>query len=237
MVFERRKTGNHRADGHQSTCLLDGLIKGEEGDILSDEELYGEIIGFFLAGHETTSSTLTFALLELAQSKEIQDDLYAAIKHLNFEDSDSIFLEVSKIDFLDYVFKETQRRHSIVGALQRNSTQVIQMMGYTFPKGSLFNVSIRGIHLNAKYYIDPRVFNPYRWSEPMVNAHAFLPFGDGNHQCIGKRMATAEFKVVLARLLKSYEFSVDPLRPDYILTTGITHRATNVFLHVKPRGE
>jgi cytochrome P450 len=211
-----------------SPCLLDGLIKGEEYDILSDEEVYGEMIGFFFAGHETTSSTLTFALLELARSKEIQDNLFSAIKVLNFDDPSTIFGDISKIDYLDYVLKETQRRHCIVGSLQRNSNQDIEMLGYTFPKGTLMNVSIRGIHLNLKYYDAPFEFIPSRWSAPLKNQHAFLPFGDGGHQCIGKRMAVIEFKVVLAKLLQNYEFSLDPKKLDYNLTSGITHRASNL---------
>jgi len=193
--------------------VLERLIQSE----LSTEEIYGEMVGFFLAGHETTSNLLTFAVYELCNHPDMQERLY---KELNELESDFSFDSINKLPFLDSVIKETLRLHSIVPIVDRSCLEETDFLGYTIPAGVTVSVNIRGIHLNEKYYKQPNVFNPDRWLDNTLNPHAFIPFSEGLHNCIGKKMAMIEAKIILSSLIRFFRF--DPVDQVIDKTTNFT---------------
>jgi cytochrome P450 len=93
--------------------VLQRLLKGGDDGSLTEDEIFGELLGFFLAGHETTSNTLTFALLELCWNPDIAEKIYEEIKEIDLSHVTSPLETVMSIKYLDNIFKETQRRHSI----------------------------------------------------------------------------------------------------------------------------
>ncbi|KAJ3332167.1 hypothetical protein HDU91_003159 [Kappamyces sp. JEL0680] len=149
------------------------------------------------------------------------ETLYEAIKDIDLDSDPNPTETVMAIKYLDNLLRETQRLHSIVGAVGRTAAQDVTVMGKEFPKGTRFQIYIRAIHTNPKYYKDPESFLPDRWNEPQVPG-AFLPFGDGPHNCIGRKLAEIEFKVVLFQLVKKYKFALAPGAKIEYFTT-ITH--------------
>jgi cytochrome P450 len=183
--------------------VLERLIQSE----LSIEEIYGEMVGFFIAGHETTSNLLTFAVFELCNNPDIQERLYKEIVEL---EGDYSFESINKLSYLDRVIKETLRLHSIVPIVDRYSVEETELLGYKIPAGLTVSVNILGIHRNEKYYKMPNTFDPDRWLDDTLNPHAFVPFSDGPHNCIGKKMALIEAKIILSSLVRFFRFeSVD----------------------------
>ncbi|KAJ3269682.1 hypothetical protein HDV01_001110 [Terramyces sp. JEL0728] len=184
--------------------ILHRLLKQENG--FTKEEIYGELLGFFFAGHETTSATMGWALYKICDHPEVEAKLYDEIKSVNLDDP-SLVDQLYNYKYLEKFIKEVQRTYSIVNAVQRVAVEDTEIMGYKIPKGTKISVGIASIQMSEKYYKEPHKFNPDRWDEPHVPG-AFIPFGDGQHNCIGQKMALIEAKVFLIHLLQKYKFKL-----------------------------
>ena len=223
----RQKLANSQAvESKWGMDVMTRLLKGGEDGSFTQEEIQGELLGFFLAGHETSSNTLTFACLELCQNQDIQEKLYNEVKSINLDDES---LEnpaelLTSLKYLDAIFKEVQRLHSIVGSVGRTViSDNVEVGGKLFPKGTVMQVYIRAIHLNPRYYKDPNLFNPQRWlDKEVVEPGAFLPFSDGPHNCIGRKMAEIEIKIILVELVQRFKLDLAPNAKIELYTT-ITH--------------
>jgi len=212
--------------------VMDRLLSQTETDKMNEDEMWGEMIAFFLAGHETTANTLNFTIYELCEHPEIQEQLFEEVKSVPLDKK--IGEVVPKLKLLDHVMKETQRRHSIVGAVNRVTSKDVELLGYVIPKGIQVTINIRAIHRSPEYYDDPDAFKPDRWDGEKRKPSAFLPFSDGPHNCIGRKMAEIEYKVILLALLQKYKFVK---HPDSVLelSTAITHRLKGLYVNIIQR--
>jgi cytochrome P450 len=154
-------------------------------------------LGFFTAGHETSSSTLGWAALELSRRPKIVEKLRQEIDPL-FADSDdetNVAEQICRLKYLECFIKETQRFHTVVSLSQRIATKHVSVLGYEFEAGDIFNVNIAGLHADSEYWENPNDFVPERFELPIVPG-SFLPFSDGPHKCIGFKLAMSEMKVI-----------------------------------------
>jgi len=182
------------------------------GDIdLTDNLLASQAFVFFAAGFETSSTTISNALYELAINQNIQDNLRKEIDEIYTKHGGDITYDIiKKMDYLDKVFKETLRKYPPGTVLMRES-----MSSYTFdgtnvsiPKGLKVWIPIYSIHRDPDFYPKPDVFDPERFREEAVqNRHpmVYLPFGDGPRNCIGARFAVYQTKLGLVKLLRHYK--------------------------------
>jgi cytochrome P450 len=134
--------------------------------------------------------------MELCLNPDIQEKLYQEIKDIRFSNDTNPLELIQKMEYLDWILKESQRLHPVVGSVSRSSVGEVNVCDYQFPPGTAFSVYIRAIHLDPNNYEDPFTFSPERWSKP-AKSNTFLPFGDGIHNCIGQKMAVIEVKVFL----------------------------------------
>ncbi|KAJ3000213.1 hypothetical protein HDV02_000126 [Globomyces sp. JEL0801] len=200
-LIEKGRKEVESINGDCNMNMLHRLLLSNDKGIMTEDEIIGELLGFFLAGHETTSTTLTTLMLNLTQNPKVLKKLYEEIKDVDFNNGSIIetlstlkyLVFILLVHFKDNVIRESQRLHSVVGSLGRISSQPVTVLGHDFPKGTRFNVYLRGIHLSEEYYEDPLTFNPDRWLKP-IEVGTFLPFGDGPHNCIGQKMALIETK-------------------------------------------
>ncbi|KAJ3105732.1 hypothetical protein HK100_003825, partial [Physocladia obscura] len=161
----------------------------------TENEVFGEVIGFILAGHETTSNTLAFIALELSRNMGIQAKLKKEIKTVLARVGTASVENISEFKFLDQVIKESQRLHTVATVVVRRSSQAIEHDGYLIPANAKICGSIREIHLDPQFWAEPTVFNPDRWNDgDSIVPNSFLPFGDGPHKCIGQKIAIVEMK-------------------------------------------
>ncbi|KAI8805337.1 cytochrome P450 [Cladochytrium replicatum] len=211
------------------------LAKDENGKSrFSEAEIVDELVAFMLAGQDTTANTMTWFLLEYSRNPEyaeglaVEADAYFA--ELCADDkvmlSETVFENLlSRSPKLDMFFKEVQRFHPVVtGVMRQIQDESITLDGHViYPKEStVFVASIRGLHFNEKNWKDPYKFDPGRWIAPPVPG-SFLPFADGPHNCIGRRMAVIEAMTVLAILVRHFRFKLIPgqhLRGKTAVTTG-----------------
>ncbi|KAL0124310.1 hypothetical protein PUN28_006273 [Cardiocondyla obscurior] len=182
------------------------------GDIeLTDHLLAAQAFVFFVAGFETSSTTMSNALYELALNQKVQDNLREEIDEAYVKyNGDLKYENIKKMNYLDKVFKETLRKYPPVTVLFRES-----MSSYTFegtkisiPKNQKIWIPAYAIQRDPDIYPDPDVFDPERFDEEAVQSRhpmAFLPFGDGPRNCIGARFAVYQTKLGLIKILRNYK--------------------------------
>ncbi|KAJ3316843.1 hypothetical protein HDV06_002743 [Boothiomyces sp. JEL0866] len=211
--------------------VLHRLLISQEKGLLTEEEVYGELVGFFFAGHETTANTLTYLLYELGKNPTIAEKLYQEVKDVDFE-SEKLTESFQNLHYLDNVFKEAQRLHTVVPAVSRIAAVDTTVGGYQFKAGQNFMIFAHGIHRDPEYHKNPLIFNPDRFNDPIVPG-SFIPFSDGPHMCIGQKLAIIEGKIIAIRLIQKFKFSIVPEHPieniqqiTYSLKHGLLVNAT-----------
>ncbi|KAJ3313035.1 hypothetical protein HDV04_002323 [Boothiomyces sp. JEL0838] len=211
--------------------VLHRLLISQEKGLLTEEEVYGELVGFFFAGHETTANTLTYLVYELCKNPSIAEKLYQEVKQVDFE-SEKFTETFQDLHYLENVFKEAQRLHTVVPAVSRIAAVDTTVGGYSFKAGQKFMIFAHGIHRDPEYHKHPFIFNPDRFNNPIVPG-SFIPFSDGPHMCIGQKLAIIEGKIIAIRLIQKFKFSLVPEHPieniqqiTYSLKHGLLVNAT-----------
>nr|XP_046490458.1 probable cytochrome P450 6a13 [Neodiprion pinetum]XP_046490459.1 probable cytochrome P450 6a13 [Neodiprion pinetum]XP_046490460.1 probable cytochrome P450 6a13 [Neodiprion pinetum] len=180
----------------------------------TDELVAAQVFIFFLAGFETSATTISFALYELAQNESIQEKLRDEIQNALKTHNGSLPFEVIKeLKYLDKVFQETLRKHPPLSFLSRRSVKDYTIPDTTvhIPSGTKIFIPILGLHHDPQYYPDPEVFDPERFAAEAVQKRpqmAYLPFGEGPRICIGARFAVYQTKMGIIQILKNFKVSL-----------------------------
>ncbi|XP_071101635.1 cytochrome P450 3A24-like [Haliotis cracherodii] len=173
---------------------------------MSTDEVIGQAFVFFLAGYETTASTLQFLAYVLATHPDIQQKLSEEIDSV-LGDKDPDYDSIHELVYMDLVVTETLRLYPIVPDVDRYVSETTTIKGWTFPKGVYINIPVVKMHRNPDIYPEPLKFKPERWEKKSeINPMYYLPFGQGPRQCVGMRLALVEVKIALAHLLKKLHF-------------------------------
>lgn len=191
------------------------LAQDDAGNQLDDAALRDEVITLFLAGHETTSNTLTWATYLLAQPAQasvlarLQQEVDAALAQGS--------LGLDTLPHLPYtlmVLKETMRFYPAAWTLNgRQATQDTQLGNYHIAQGSYILIAPYVLHRLAHYFPDPDRFDPSRFApetEKELPRHAYIPFGAGPRICIGNSFAMLEAQLLLAAMVHRFRFEVPP---------------------------
>ena len=178
---------------------------------LTDDEICAQAWIFFVAGYETTATTLSFSAYELALNHEIQNKLHKELKLAMNDDGEIDYDVLSKLPYLDAVISETLRKYPPVQRLERTATQSYQIpnTSIVINKGDVVYVPVYAIHHDEEYYPDPEKFIPERFlpeNRHKIKPFTYLPFGSGPRNCIGMRFGLLEAKLGLAKILLKYKF-------------------------------
>lgn len=207
FIDERRQSGEDKGD------LLSMLISAqdeENGTGMSDKQLRDECMTIFGAGHETTSGTMTWAFYLLAKHPDIAEKLYAEIDSV-LGDRLPTFEDLPNLPYTEMVIKETMRLYPSAWGVTRQSTTPVTIGGYDFPKDSLFMLSFYGVQRDERYFSNPDVFMPERFTpenEKLIPKHAYIPFGAGPRVCIGNAFAMMEARLILATWAQRLRFEL-----------------------------
>ena len=192
--------------------------RDEEGNSLPLEELKDQLLQLLFAGHETLTSSIASFCLLIAQHPEVIAK--ARQEQQQFPHSEPLTMEMLKqMTYLEQVLKEVLRMVPPAGGLFREAIAPCEFHGYLIPKGWYLRYQIDITHQDESVYPEPERFDPDRFSpertEDKHKKFAYLPFGGGLRECIGKEFAKLEMKIFAAMLLRGYEWE---LLPDQDLT-------------------
>jgi unspecific monooxygenase len=196
------------------------------GERLSAENVRKQVITFLVAGHETTSGALSFALYYLARHPEIAARARAEIDRVWGDTPEPGYDQVAKLRYLRRVLDETLRLWPTAPAYAREATQDTVLAGeHPMLRGAWALVLLPLLHRDPEVWgEDAERFDPDRFDAKAVRArapHTFKPFGTGARACIGRQFALHEATLVLGLLLRRYDLRADP---DYRLQ--VTERLT-----------
>ena len=192
--------------------LISHLLKAknpDSGEIgLPEKQIRDEIMIFLFAAHDTTSTALTWSLAYLATNPEIQDklqkELDAVLEGGRLPTGD----DLPKLEYAEKIFKEILRIRPSVWALSRLTNEEYKIGEYVIPNSSVIFMSQYAMHNSPKYYINPDIFNPGRWTKEFLfklPRFAYFPFGGGIRSCIGETFAVQEGILALATIFQKWK--------------------------------
>ncbi|UXI22221.1 Disks large-like protein [Sarcoptes scabiei] len=176
---------------------------------LSEEEIVAQSVVFFLAGYETTATTMAFCCYELAMNQDIQQKLFDEIQSVLDDGKSLNYSSVMTLPYLDAVLSETLRKYPPALALGREAAEDYYIKEYdiTVEKNNDVMIPVYAIHHDPEYYPDPERYDPERFmpeNRHKLVPYTYLPFGGGPRNCIGMRFALTEAKLGIANLIKSF---------------------------------
>lgn len=202
----------HRLRHDERHDVLSLLIaaRDENGEGLSDEELRDHLLTLLVAGHETTTTALSWCFERLLRHPRALARLQA---ELAAQDGES---------YLDAVVNETLRVRPVVDAVWRKLAEPAMVEGRLLPAGAVVMPSIILVQGSSDSYEDPSSFRPERFLKGSAPPYTFIPFGGGPRRCIGASFATMEMKAVLSTVLREVQLRAPTQRPERAKVHHIT---------------
>lgn len=220
MTIVRETVDYREKNNVQRNDFMNLLIelKNTKNDMgqLTINEIAAQAFVFFLAGFETSSTTLTYCLYELAmvKNKHIQIEARREILTvLEKHNGELTYEALNEMTFIDQIINESLRKHPPASNLARVATKnyPVPNSNYTIPKGMMVLVPVYAIHHDPEIYTNPEEFEPKRFAAEQIRSRpscSFLPFGDGPRNCIGLRFGMMQARIGLVKLLQNFEFSI-----------------------------
>ena len=202
-----------------SNFLESLLVAAEEEDSLADEDVRGNLLTILMAGEDTTSHTLAWAIYLLAQHPEIQEKLNEeATTVLGYDNWLKEYNHHTELVYAEAVAMETMRIKPVAPLLLNEPLEDVEIDGYLSKKGARLLIESRYAGMQEHNFSEPEQFKPERWIAHKIgkcpmghDTKAFVPFGAGPRFCPGKNLAILEIRLVLSMLMKN--FTVELITP------------------------
>ncbi len=200
VIYEELARRRVQEDLAERTDILSLLLQArdEDGQPMSDEELRDELVTLLLAGHETTATSVAWAIERLVRHPQKLARLVAEI------DAG----EQAGEQYMTAVVNETLRVRPVVPVVARTLTAELELCGWRLPAGTRAMPSIYLTNRNPRVYEQPAEFRPERFLESAPETFAWIPFGGGIRRCIGASFAQLEMRTMLRTMLAEYTPSV-----------------------------
>ena len=233
-VFKQRKASKLKRND-----LIDLIIEAIEGDLDDNDdtdihcseqfEKDAKLVGYerkkkityddaistalfmLSAGYDTTGTTMSFILYQLAMNQDAQEALCDEIRDAG-EDVDKLSYEtIQGLPYLDAVIHETLRMHPVAGILERVCSKEYKVPGHdlVIPKGGIVRLNNVGICYDPEIFPDPKRFNPERFLKENRgdrNPYSFMGFSLGPRNCLAMRFAMFEMKMCISHLVANFRF-------------------------------
>jgi len=210
LMGERRAEGAGQRDDVLAMLLA---ATHTDGSPMADEEIRDELLTALVAGHETTASSLAFALEQLARAPHVQARLRA--------EGDGPYLTATTNEVL-------RRRPVLPNPEPRLVVKPVEIGGTTYPPGVVLIANAWLVHHDPAIYPDPYAFRPERFLDQPPGTYTFLPFGGGRRRCLGASFALLEMRIVLRAAVE--RFAIGPAAAD-----GRPERVRRRMITITPR--
>ncbi|XP_057531650.1 cytochrome P450 76AD1-like [Amaranthus tricolor] len=207
-IIDARLKGNSKGINDD---VLKTLLKLVEDQELSLDEVKHLLFDLFVAGTDTTSNTLEWAMTELLRNSEKMSKVQIEMDKVLDTQEQLQESDIAKLPYLQAVVKETFRLHAPTPFLvPHKSENDVQLGGYLVPKNSSIWVNIWSINRESSVWSNPEMFIPERFLEKEIDIKGrnfeLIPFGSGRRICPGMPLAQRMLHLMLATLLKSFNW-------------------------------
>jgi cytochrome P450 len=189
--------------------------RGGAGEAFDDKEVRDQVMTLMFAGHDTSTSTLTFMMHELARHPDVAERLREEADRVLGGEPPSVEALEREMPYLDMVLDEVLRLYPPAWIGPRRAVREFEFGGHAVPRGAYVNYCSWASHRLPEVFPDPEAFVPERFARERKAAlprGAYVPFGGGRRICIGKRFGQTEVKLVAALLLQRVRLDALPGR-------------------------
>jgi cytochrome P450 family 135 len=206
-IAERRRAG----DVEERDDVLSMLVaaRHEDGSPMRDEEMRDELLTLLVAGHETTATSLAWAVERLSRNPEQLERLRAEV-------------QAGREEYLTATIQETLRLRPVISIVLRKLTEPVEIGAYQLPAGVSVAPCVYLAHRNPEVYPEPQRFLPERFLENPPGTYTWIPFGGGVRRCLGASFAQFEMAVVLRELVKRHQIRPANPKPERVFRRAIT---------------
>jgi cytochrome P450 len=167
----------------------------DDGSLMSNAEIRDELVTMLAAGHETTATTLAWAIERLTRHPHILQRLVDEV-------------DAGGNTLRDATIREVQRMRPVISFAGRSVRQPFDLDGYRLPIGTRILLAACLTHYDPQLFPHPERFDPDRFLEKLPDTYSWIPFGGGVRRCIGATFAHMEIDVVIRTLLERAELDV-----------------------------
>jgi cytochrome P450 len=230
LIAERRNDPNPPND---LLSMLLSSIDEETGETMSDKAVRDEAVTLFAAGHETSATMLSWALWLLSQHPDVvqkmRDEIDVVLACPTGAGPTGAgpmpgFEDLRKLTYTTQVIQEVMRLYPPGFAIGRQPIKADEILGVKIPTNGIMFISIAAMHRDSRYWECPMDFYPEHFEPEREKARpklAYMPFGAGPRMCIGNHFALMEMQLLLALLVRQFDFEVvegHPVEPEPLIT-------------------
>jgi cytochrome P450 len=202
---------SRRARGARGNDVFSVLLdtRYEDGEPLTDVEIRDQLLTLLMSSHETTTSSTSFLLYELARHPDVAARIVAEQQALD-GDKPSAQLMSGELAELEMALDETLRMYPATWIGPRRAVASFEFEGVPVPAGAYVNYCPLASHYLPHVFPEPERFEPSRFSpdrKATIPKGAYVPFGGGPRMCIGMRFAQLEIRTIVTLLLERFELS------------------------------
>ncbi len=208
LIAERRKL----AEAESPKDLLSALMFSKDpdtGETMDNEQLRGELLTLYIAGHDTTANLLSWSISFIAKDPEVAQKLLAEIALL--EGKPPTVEDLPRLPYSKMILQEALRMRPPVWFFQRQSTLPLTINGHSYPKNAMFFILVYANHHNSAIFPNPTTFMPERWAndaEKNLPKGAYTPFATGARICIGNGFAMMEAQLLLTLIMQQVKITL-----------------------------
>jgi cytochrome P450 len=219
LIAERRQVPDLAERSDILSLML--AARDDRGRPMSDVELRDELVTMIAAGHETTATTLAWALGQILAAPAVHARLREEAQAV-LDDQPLDAERLGRLEYTEAVVKETLRLRPIVPIVARHVSAPFTVGGHELPVGSNVAPCIYLTHRRPDLYPEPERFMPERFLGKKPDPYEWLPFGGGLRRCLGMAFALFEAKIVLATVMARADLRMAQATPIQTVRRGIT---------------
>ncbi|KAK0177609.1 hypothetical protein PV328_001645 [Microctonus aethiopoides] len=229
MALERGESGAEKPKPSILDLLIENVIVTHAMD---DQEILHDMLTLFFGFYDTVLGVFSFTILMLAMHPDLQKKVREEVISVAGETNDIISGNIEAMKYIEMVIKETIRLFPVGPFLPRTATDDLQLDKYILPKGSTVLMIPIITHRSTEHWKEPDKFIPERFlPENSIGRHpfAFVPFSGGSRSCPGGKFGMSCLKVMIAQLIRKYQFMTTMELENMKLTTQVSIRSQDGY--------
>jgi cytochrome P450 len=225
------------------TNFLEALLatQDEEGDKLTDEEVFTNVFSILLAGEDSTANSIAWVIHYMTELPEVQRRMQEEVDRIFGNDFSLLsFDQLQQLTYIEAVIQEALRLRPVLPIVQLCANEDMVISNVHVPKGTNVHLTMYNMFMNDDYFENSSDFNPDRWLSPDVSnkngmKEAYLPFGFGPRICPGKSLALLESKAVLSMICRYFTVRKSNKEKDVTEKFSGVMQPVDLFVKIKLR--